>query len=42
MKIKVPTEEYFEMNLPYCLIADLVKKEMEAIGQHIKVMPSRS
>lgn len=31
-----PPSEYFEMNLPYCLIADLVKKELEAIGQHIK------
>ena len=37
MKGKPPTE-YFEMNLPYCLIADLVKQEMEAIGQHIQVL----
>ena len=39
MKGKPPTE-YFEMNLPYCLIADLVKQEMEAIGQHMQVLLS--
>ncbi len=36
MRGKPPTD-YFEMNLPYCLIADLVRKEMEAVSQHIQV-----
>jgi hypothetical protein len=25
------------MNLPYCIIAQAVKREMEAIGSHIQV-----
>jgi hypothetical protein len=30
-------DEFFEMNLPYCIIAQAVKREMEAIGSHIQV-----
>jgi hypothetical protein len=33
----MPTGEFFEMNLPYCIIAEAVKREMEAVASHIPV-----
>jgi hypothetical protein len=32
-----PAGDFFEMNLPYCILAEAVKKEMEAVGSHIQV-----
>ncbi len=29
--------DFFEMNLPHCLLANVVKTEMEAVGSHIQV-----
>jgi hypothetical protein len=38
MRKAVPPEgQFFELNLPYCILADVVKKEMEAIGSLIEV-----
>jgi hypothetical protein len=30
--------DFFEMNLPHCLLVNVVKKEMEEIGSHIQVI----
>jgi hypothetical protein len=30
--------DFFEMNLPHCLLVNVVKKEMEEIGFHIQVI----
>jgi hypothetical protein len=35
-----PEGQFFELNLPYCILADVVKKEMEAIGSLIEVSTS--
>jgi hypothetical protein len=40
LQTKFPGDEadFFTMNLPYCILADAVKGEMEAIKAHIQVI----
>jgi hypothetical protein len=37
LKFPGEAEDFFEMNLPYCLLAEAVKKEIEAVGSYIQV-----
>ena len=38
----MPTGEFFERNLPFCIIAEAVKMEMETVASHIQVTSAYS